>query len=136
MVKGKNKRKREEYLSISKCEWNVMMASSSISMDPHVIHIYLPWHHMTLMCLITKEFKRVQHLERRKHSLNIVKKMKPLKNKLIMRVWTPKWKIWSSPTCKMQCAFFWKKSWINKLHGFKFKHKLSFKKKQKQTKLT
>jgi hypothetical protein len=42
MVKGKKKKKREEYLSISKSEWNEMMASSSISMDPHVIHIYLP----------------------------------------------------------------------------------------------
>jgi hypothetical protein len=75
-------------------------------MVPHVIHIYLPWHHMTLMCLITNKFKRVQHLERRKHSLNIVKKIKPLKNKLIMRVWTPKWKIWSSPHAKCNVHSF------------------------------
>jgi hypothetical protein len=41
MVKGKNKRKREEYLSTSKCEWNVMMASKlhkhGSSCYPHLL---------------------------------------------------------------------------------------------------
>jgi hypothetical protein len=41
---------------------------------------------MALLSLITKEFKGMQHLKTRKNNLDIMKKIKPFRNKLIMRI--------------------------------------------------
>jgi hypothetical protein len=78
LVKEKKFKKGKKFLSTCNYKRHVWwLLPNSISLSPHVIHVHLPSHHMTLMCLIMflkkcneKKKKKLEHDYKKKEQFN------------------------------------------------------------------